>query len=235
MRLFTAIDIPTDVKDHILALLNRLRPLAKISWSPVENLHITTKFIGEWPDPRLDEIKRALSAVSPAAAFDIEVRGLGWFPNPRHPRVFWVGVDGGQPLRALAHATEQAVAALGVPVEQRPYSPHLTLARIKDRVALEPGISQLRPLPARTSRAALSARERCCHTPGNRHNFPADLMSRVIALLQLRQCCQDRGLGYPLHDFEPFRTVEHERQAAPSHLLVASHHGREGHKICPGR
>jgi 2'-5' RNA ligase len=138
MRLFTAIDIPTDVKDHILALLNRLRPLAKISWSPVENLHITTKFIGEWPDPRLDEIKRALSAVSPAAAFDIEVRGLGWFPNPRHPRVFWVGVDGGQPLRALAHATEQAVAALGVPVEQRPYSPHLTLARIKDRVALEP-------------------------------------------------------------------------------------------------
>ena len=137
MRLFTAIDIPTDVKEQILTLLNRLRPLAKISWSPVENLHITIKFICEWPEPRLDEMKRALTAVPPLPAFDIEVRGLGWFPNPRHPRVFWVGVAGGQPLQALAQATEQAVAGLGVPVEQRPYSPHLTLARIKDSVPLE--------------------------------------------------------------------------------------------------
>jgi len=137
MRLFTAIDIPTDVKEQILTLLNQLRPLAKISWSPVENLHITTKFIGEWPEPRIDEMKRTLSAVAPLAGFEIEVRGLGWFPNPRHPRVFWVGVEGGQPLQALARATEQAVAGLGVPVEQRPYSPHLTLARIKDAVSLE--------------------------------------------------------------------------------------------------
>jgi 2'-5' RNA ligase len=138
MRLFTAIDIPTDVKEPILALLNRLRPLAKISWSPVENLHITTKFIGEWPESRLDEMKRALSAVPHPPAFDIEVHGLGWFPNPHHPRVLWVGVVAGQPLQALAGATEQAVAALGVPVEHRPYSPHLTLARIKDSLLLEP-------------------------------------------------------------------------------------------------
>jgi 2'-5' RNA ligase len=137
MRLFTAIDISAEVKESIRALVARLRPLAKITWSPVENLHITTKFIGEWPEPKLENMKKTLAAIPVPPPFTIHVRGLGWFPNPRHPRVFWAGVEGGPPLRALAQATEQAVAGLGVPVEQRPYSPHLTLARIKDRVPLE--------------------------------------------------------------------------------------------------
>jgi 2'-5' RNA ligase len=137
MRLFTAIDISADVMEGIRTLLDRLRPLAKINWSPVENLHITTKFIGEWPETGLEDMKRTLAAIPLPPAVNVEVRGLGWFPNPSHPRVFWAGVEGGQPLQALAQTTEQAVAGLGVPVEQRPYSPHLTLARIKDRVPLE--------------------------------------------------------------------------------------------------
>lgn len=137
MRLFTAIDIPAEVKEEIRMLLVRLRPLAKITWSPVENLHITTKFIGEWPEPGLEEMKRTLAEIPLPSGLEIEVRGLGWFPNARHSRVFWAGIEGGQPLQALAQITEQAVAGLGVPVEQRPYSPHLTLARIKDRVPPE--------------------------------------------------------------------------------------------------
>jgi len=51
MRLFTAIDIPTDLTEALRSFVSRLRPTAKISWSPVENLHVTTKFIGEWPEP----------------------------------------------------------------------------------------------------------------------------------------------------------------------------------------
>ena len=62
MRLFTAIDIPTDLTEALRSFVSRLRPTAKISWSPLENLHITTKFIGEWPEPRLDEMKRALAS-----------------------------------------------------------------------------------------------------------------------------------------------------------------------------
>jgi 2'-5' RNA ligase len=136
MRLFVAIDIPAEIKDALRCFVDRLRPAAKIGWSAVDNLHDTTKFIGEWPEPRLDEMKRALSAVPVGGAIEITVKGLGWFPNPRGPRVFWAGVEGGEPLRALAHVTEQAVAQFGVPVEERGFSPHLTLARIREAVPL---------------------------------------------------------------------------------------------------
>ena len=136
MRLFVAIDIPPEVKDSLRALLDRWKPLAKLNWSPVDNLHITTKFIGEWPEARLDEMKAGLSEVPVPGPIDIEIRGLGWFPNPRHPRVFWAGIEAGELLRDLARATEQATAKRGVPVEERPYSPHLTLARIRTPVPL---------------------------------------------------------------------------------------------------
>ncbi len=137
MRLFTAIDISAEVREELASLLNRLRPLAKLKWSPVENMHITTKFIGEWPEPRLAEIERALATVEVPEAIGVDVRGLGWLPNPNRPRVFWAGVHSGEPLSALADATEQAVAPLGVPLDDRPYSPHLTLARVKDPIGLD--------------------------------------------------------------------------------------------------
>jgi 2'-5' RNA ligase len=137
MRLFVAIDIPQEVQDSLNALLQRLRPAAKLQWSPVQNLHVTTKFIGEWPKERLEEMKKTLAQVPTSGAFDTSIRGLGWFPNAKSPRVFWAGVDGGKPLSALAAATEAAAAKAGVPRENRPYSPHLTLARIRDRVPLE--------------------------------------------------------------------------------------------------
>jgi RNA 2',3'-cyclic 3'-phosphodiesterase len=133
MRLFTAIDLPAEMLEKIGEFLARLRPLAKLRWTPVENLHVTTKFIGEWPERRLPEMIAALGRVgNPGSLPNISVRGVGWFP-----RTFWAGVDGGQPLIALAHKTEEAVARLGVPVETRPYSPHLTLGRVKDKVRIE--------------------------------------------------------------------------------------------------
>jgi 2'-5' RNA ligase len=137
MRLFTAIDIPTDLTEALRSFVSRLRPTAKISWSPVENLHVTTKFIGEWPEPRLDEMKRVLASVAVTGPVEVSVKGLGWFPNERRPRVFWAGVDGGEALRALARATDAAVAELGIPAEKRDYAPHLTLARIRETVALD--------------------------------------------------------------------------------------------------
>jgi len=136
MRLFTAIDLPGEMLEKIGEFLARLRPLAKLRWTPVENLHITTKFIGEWPEGRIGEMIAALGRVAnpPQAAGlpHIAIRGVGWFP-----RVFWAGVEGGEALAALARSTEQAVATLGVPLETRVYSPHLTLGRVKDKVRIE--------------------------------------------------------------------------------------------------
>jgi len=151
MRLFTAIDLPHDVREALHSFVRRLRPFAKLSWSPAENLHITTKFIGEWPESRLDEMKDSLASVrnpSVVAPIEITVRGIGWFPDARRPRVLWAGIEAGEPLQTLARQTEQAVAALGVPVETRPYSPHLTLARIRTAVSLEPLQREIQSLPS---------------------------------------------------------------------------------------
>jgi len=116
MRLFTAIDLPVEMLEKIGAFLARLRPLAKLRWTPVENLHITTKFIGEWPEARIGEMIAALEPLVTNPPH-IAIRGVGWFPNTRRPHTFWAGVDGGEALVALARSTEQAVARLGVPVE----------------------------------------------------------------------------------------------------------------------
>ena len=136
MRLFTAIDIPPEIGNKLRALVDRLRPLADLKWNLADDLHLTIKFIGEWPEDRLDELQRTLAGVDISQPVEIQVRGLGWFPNPRRPHVFWAGIEAGETLKTLARSTEQAVAKLGVPVEDRPYSPHLTLARIKDRTPL---------------------------------------------------------------------------------------------------
>jgi 2'-5' RNA ligase len=145
VRLFTAIDIPDDVRAVLRGLLARLRPLANLRWTSIENLHITTKFIGDWPEARLGEIQTALRQVV-AGPVQIALRGLAWFPNQNRPRVLLAQVDAGPELAALASATERALAAAGVPVEDREYRPHLTLARVKDRVQLEalrPAVEQV--------------------------------------------------------------------------------------------
>jgi RNA 2',3'-cyclic 3'-phosphodiesterase len=140
MRLFTAIEISDEVKNNLRALLDRLRPaanLTKLSWTPLDNLHITTKFMGEWREDRLEDVKLTLAGVRSPGAIQVRIAGIGWFPNTRHPRVLWVGVNAGEELRQLARATEAALHAIGVPREDREYSPHLTLARIRDRMPLQ--------------------------------------------------------------------------------------------------
>jgi len=137
LRLFTAIDIPPDVKAALGALLDRLRPLAKLHWIPLEKLHITTKFIGEWPEEKLDELKRALSAVRSSTPMEIAIRRIGWLPNPRSARLLYAGVEASEPLSALAAATERAAEGVGVPVENRIYHPHVTLARTRKRVPVD--------------------------------------------------------------------------------------------------
>jgi RNA 2',3'-cyclic 3'-phosphodiesterase len=136
MRLFTAIDLPPNVIRHLDALLETLRPTARVHWSPPANLHITTKFIGEWPEARLVELQDALAHLGPRAPIPVAVRELGFFPNERSPRVFWCGVEA-PGLEALAAATEKVTAALGIASEKRAFSPHLTLARFKERLDLK--------------------------------------------------------------------------------------------------
>lgn len=130
IRLFIGIAIPSAVNARLEEFINRLKPLARIRWSPASNFHITTKFIGAWPEDRLDELKQALAKLSSPGGFAISVGGIGFYPNARSPHVFWAGIDGGEPLRTLASRTDEVCAKLGVESEKRAYSPHLTLARM---------------------------------------------------------------------------------------------------------
>jgi 2'-5' RNA ligase len=136
MRLFTGLDLPEPVQERLDLLISHLRSRAHIKWSPAYNLHITTKFIGEWPTERLEDLKAALGAIQ-CAPLDIAVRTLGWFPNAQKPRVFWAGVESST-LAVLAKATDEGCSRLGIAPEDRPFSPHLTLARIKEPVPLQP-------------------------------------------------------------------------------------------------
>lgn len=135
MRLFVAVDLPYDVQAQIVAMLGTLRRSARIQWSKPANLHITTKFIGDWPESRLDDLKTELQFFHPT--FPISVHGIGWFPNARNPRVFYAGVDGGNSLLELARLTDAAVATVGIPTETKRYSPHLTLARNREQTPLD--------------------------------------------------------------------------------------------------
>jgi 2'-5' RNA ligase len=147
MRLFVGLDLPDGTVHSLDALLARLRPTARIHWSPLANLHITTKFVGEWPEARIEEMKAALAAVEWRTPIDVHVHRVGFFPNPHAPRVFWCGIEAPR-LDGLAAATDRATAALGVPAETRPFSPHLTLARIKDRLDLQPLREAIAALPS---------------------------------------------------------------------------------------
>ncbi len=137
MRLFTGIDLPEQVRERLERLLMHLRPIAHLKWSPVYNLHVTLKFIGEFPEEKLPELETALRSMPPRQPISAEVKGLGWFPNPHHPRVFWVAVHAGGELAALASDIDSAVQPVGIAAEERPFTPHLTLARIKDPVPLQ--------------------------------------------------------------------------------------------------
>jgi RNA 2',3'-cyclic 3'-phosphodiesterase len=137
MRLFTGLDLSPEVAGTLGHLLDRLRPVARVKWSPPENLHITTRFIGEWPAERLPDLRDALGGIPSRAAIPIHIRNLGFFPNPHSPRVFWAGVEAGPDLAVLASETDRALERLGLKPEGRPFSPHLTLARIKDPTHLQ--------------------------------------------------------------------------------------------------
>src|SRR5579863_1361163 len=130
MRLFAAMDIPEDVRSAMSILTAGLRPACRNArWPRIEGLHVTLKFIGETPAEKSAEIKTALASVPPRDPISINFRSLGFFPNDRRPRVLWAGVQAGPELAELATAVDAALHSIGYPLEERTFSPHLTLAR----------------------------------------------------------------------------------------------------------
>jgi RNA 2',3'-cyclic 3'-phosphodiesterase len=129
MRLFIALDIDDEIRGRIARFVEGVSGSAPDArWVKPESLHVTLKFIGEQPEAKVDEIKGALGMIV-ASEFTVQFRGYGFFPTAKAARVFWVGIGAGPELAALAAAVDRETARLGVPKEERAFSPHLTLAR----------------------------------------------------------------------------------------------------------
>jgi len=134
MRTFLAIKVPENVRKVVydFAQVEAKKELP-IKWVAFENLHITLKFLGEIDEDKRVEIKPAIVELGQRhSPFTIELEGLGCFPNPRNPRVMWVGVkQGGDALCAMAAELEKELARFGFEEETR-FHPHLTIGRIKE-------------------------------------------------------------------------------------------------------
>jgi len=144
VRLFTAVEIGEQVQAALGDLIAELRlraersaPRAKVTWVVPGRAHLTLRFIGEVDDERGARIVAALRAPLAMAPFEVRWGDLGAFPARGSPRVLWAGIaEGGE---ALAHAellVSSRLLALGIPGDDRPYMPHLTLARIREAAGL---------------------------------------------------------------------------------------------------
>lgn len=134
MRLFVALEIPPAVRANLIALIKSFREMAPdLRWVRVENLHVTLKFLGEAAPEKLDGIRNALASVRAGSSVQLDFRGLGFFPNGKRPRVFWAGIEASPDLKTLVSGIDLALEKTGFPREQRPFEPHLTLARIETR------------------------------------------------------------------------------------------------------
>lgn len=134
MRCFVALPVPEAVRRkaaEVIATLNDGGP--DVKWVAPDNLHLTLKFLGETPEGQVPELGQALEeACAGRPSLRLEITTPGAFPNPRHPRVVWLGLTGDlEPLAGLAAAVERALAPLGYPSEDRPFRAHLTLGRAR--------------------------------------------------------------------------------------------------------
>ncbi len=136
VRTFVAINLSSEMKERLMDVQQRLRrsaPPETVRWVRPQGIHLTLKFLGEVPASQIPQITAALrEACRVHTPFTFTVGGVGCFPNPRSPRVVWVGVEEESgALVALQKSVEKAMTQLGFPRESRPFHPHLTLGRTR--------------------------------------------------------------------------------------------------------
>lgn len=128
IRLFVAIDVPSDLRQRMSGLC---RGITRANWVPEENIHITLRFIGEVFEHVGEDIVRALDRIE-SAPFDLAISGAGHFETGNKVRALWLGVERNEPLARLHDSVESALVRAGIEPNGRRFTPHLTLARLKD-------------------------------------------------------------------------------------------------------
>ena len=137
LRAFIAVELPREIRqavyDTTAALRNRLG--AMVRWVPLENMHLTLKFLGDVSPTNVDLLSQMLRAETDLFnCFDLRLNGLGSFPSPKRPRVLYIGIQAPAVLESLQRGIESASRRLGYESEERGFSPHLTIGRVKQNV-----------------------------------------------------------------------------------------------------
>jgi RNA 2',3'-cyclic 3'-phosphodiesterase len=146
IRTFIAIEIPEDIRNRIAVLQSGLKGLGgKITWVKPENMHLTMKFLGETEQHQVKNIFDKLDqAVSSINQFEIKFKEVGAFPNFRRPKVFWVGTEGdNSTLIEVANKIDQQMCEFGFRPENKRFSAHLTIGRVRDQKGIETVIKLL--------------------------------------------------------------------------------------------
>jgi 2'-5' RNA ligase len=139
LRAFIAIEIPPEIKKAIAAQTASLQKETGhiVRWVATDNIHLTLKFLGEVSPSSLELLSQTLhSECIQHNPFEISVSNLGCFPNPRRPRVIWIGLNAPVDLGRLQYKIETAAACLGYEVDEKPFSPHLTIGRVREQASL---------------------------------------------------------------------------------------------------
>jgi 2'-5' RNA ligase len=135
IRTFVAVEIPADIRQRAAALVERLQVAqAKVRWTDMATMHWTMNFLGDVPDTEVPAIcAEVAAAAKPFRPFELEVRGVGAFPNSGRPRTIWLGAGVGKEAMSYLHAAlERHLEDLGFRPESRRFQPHLTLGRVRD-------------------------------------------------------------------------------------------------------
>ena len=138
-RLFVAVPLPEAAHQALQQLQNQMKAYARdAKWVNPTGIHLTLKFLGNVDPERISLICGSLGTAAPHhSPVPLHIRGTGFFPNTRRPAVFWAGVES-DGLPALQEDVESRMASLAFEKENRPFSPHLTLARFRDPHGLLP-------------------------------------------------------------------------------------------------
>ncbi len=135
MRAFIAAELPASLQDNIgkaTAGLRKTLGLELVHWVPPSNVHLTLKFLGDVPPSNLGMIEEMLTAeAAKIQAFDVCIDDSGTYPSTRRPQVLWVGLNAPRTLGLLQNALERGAAQLGYTKEERKFSPHLTIGRVR--------------------------------------------------------------------------------------------------------
>ncbi len=137
LRVFIAVETPLPIRQAIFAQTESLRGALGdlVRWAPVENMHLTLKFIGDVSPANVELLSQMLTAEATGCApFRMQIGGLDSFPTSRRARVIWVGIQAPAALASLQRGIESAAARLGYESETRPFSPHLTIGRVRQQV-----------------------------------------------------------------------------------------------------